>query len=805
MKELGLLFGNTAYSSATTLATFFLGLTMGGYFWGQRAAELNNPLLTYGLLELAVAISVIGCFQIHDAYQAFYPSIFENFGHSRWIFTIVKFFLSLLLLFPPAFFIGGTLPVMSQFLVQNRDLLAQQVSSLYAVNTFGAAVGSLLAGFYLPRVFGFQLSYWVAIGTTVVIGMIALVLAFRWPRCSFDKGPRSLPVTNISKKSLIPLSSIRLLAVVSGFGTLCLQVLWTRMFAQVLQNSVYTFATILFIFLLSLSSGAVAANWIIRKGQSPSRALFWLFTAGALMVAMTPFFFNAWTDGLRYIGAGEGWNDYLIQVVKVEISIIALPVFILGTNFPLLLKLAEPWGLQPGQLVGQLAALNTAGAILGSLVGGFILLQTIGLRAGIRLIGMIYLMAGMVLLYMEEKRRPLLIGFSMTGILLVVSVLEPGRLPLLRIDPVADNESLLEIWESGSGTVAVVRRDDSLRIKVNNYYTLGGSGSKDLEKVEAHLPVLLHSNPKSVFFLGLGTGISAGAVLDFPVQRLVVSELIPEVVLASKKYFGEFNNRLFFDPRAHIYEDDGRNFLAGTREKFDLVIADLFIPWRSGAGSLYTLEHYLAVRNSLNKRGSFMQWLPTYQLSRDELGTIVRTLTQVFPHVTLWRGGFSSRKPVVGLWAQLTDTRLKPDKAAILENDQHYFGERVPLLAHYIGNIGLLADEFTAFPINSDDRPEIEYQAPITQQRQKKGDKKWMVGDELIQFMDYLQQRQPLETDPYLKNVSNQLRKMPEAGMYLHRAQVLRANGQISAAKASYEQFNRLRHKTDNESIPMNE
>jgi len=792
MKELGLLFGNTAFATATTLATFFLGLATGGYFWGQRAARLDNPLQTYGLLELAVAISVLGYFQILDAYHALYPSIFELLGNFRWLFILVKFLLSILLLFPAAFFIGGTLPVMSEYLVSGTQKLGQKISSLYAINTLGAAAGTLLAGFYLPKNLGFTASYWLAIFCTVSIGCAALILARRWPYSRAKALETPSRNSNRPDTELISLNTIRVLAIVSGFGTLCLQVLWTRMFAQVLQNSVYTFATILFVFLLSLAVGATAANRIMKYRLCPKTVLFWLFSIAGIFVATTPFLFNFLTNELHYIGSKAGWDEYLFEVFKLEFVIMALPVTILGAIFPFLLKIAEPWETSSGRLVGQLVALNTAGSIIGSIAAGFIILQLMGVWAGIRLIGIIYLLAGLYVTNRQGKQNQEAIIIPMTGIILLVSVLDTTRLPQLRIDPVVNEESLLEVTESSSGTVAIVRRRNSLKIKVNNYYTLGGSGSKNLEEMEGYLPVLLHPKPHSVFFLGLGTGISAGAVLHFPVNRLVVAELIPDVVYASEKYFGRFNNNLFFDPRAQVIEEDGRNFLAGSLEKFDIVISDLFVPWRSGAGSLYSLEHYQTVKDSLQKNGLFMQWLPAYQLSQTEFGSIVRTMAEVFPQITLWRGDFSSKKPIIGLLAQSENKPLSLDALIFSDKNQQNLAERVPILAHYIGNIGKSHNTFMTYPINSDDKPVIEYQAPITQRQQKIHEKNWMTGMELIQFMEHIEEIQAAKTDPYLKKLSEHARNLPKAGMYLHRSQVLKNLGQVTGAKKAYAGYEEL-------------
>ena len=794
MKQLGLLFGNTAIAAATVLTAFFSGLAAGGYFWGQRAAALHNPLQTYGILEVSSALCVLGSFQIMDGYFALYPSIFEIFGNNRWGFVAVKFFLSIVLLFPASFFIGGTLPVATQYLVRDPLWLGQRISVLYGINTLGAATGSLLAGCYLPPIFGFTGSYRIAMAGSVALGGLALIAAKRWPH-SQERWPSSGRQTGAATSDEVPeisLTAIHAFAFISGFGTLCLEVLWTRMYAQVLQNSVYTFATILFVFLLAMSAGAALANRLMKLDIQPVAVLNWLFILGGLFVALTPFLFNGLTDRLTYVGTGEGWRAYLIHVLALEVAVMVVPVLILGAIFPFLLKIAEPYDGSPGRLVGRLVALNTMGSIVGSLAAGFLILDTLGLWAGIRLVAVIYLLVALQFAAIEKTRVRTTAGVAMIVILTTVSVLDTTRLPQVKADPLTEEESLLQVWESGNGTVAVIRRKGALKIKVNNYYTLGGSGSKELEEFEGYLPVVLHGKAESAFFLGLGTGISAGAMLHSPIRRLVVAELIPEVVRASNEYFGPFNNRLFFDSRVEVIEEDGRNFLAGSPERFDLIVADLFIPWRSGAGSLYALEHYRTVRERLQENGLFMQWLPGYQLSETEFGSIVRTMLEVFPQVTLWRGDFSSMKPVLGLLAESKASPLADDARLFPDPHGPNYNEGLPILAYYVGNLGESKKKWQAYPVNSDDKPVIEYLAPITQRREKTRKIDWLTRETLLRLMGQIQETQAPESDPYLKNLSPELRSLPKAGMALHRSRVLRLQGRLAAAKVEQARYHEL-------------
>jgi len=790
MKELGLLFGNTSYAAATTLAAFFLGMATGGWFWGQRAGRLNNPLLTYGLLELAVAVSVAGYFLMLDGYTHLYPLLFERFGADRWAFVSVKFGLAMLVLAPPTFFLGGTLPVISHYLVRDRSGVGRSVSLLYAVNTFGAALGALLAGFYLPLWLGFDQTYRMAMALSAAVGLAAILLARRQSAAPLVLDPaRNRSADKTPAESVLPLPLLRGLALLSGLVTLALQVLWTRMFAQVLQNSVYTFAVILVMFLLCLAFGAALANRLMRVRSRPVTTLSALLTAGALLVSASPFVFDLWTDGLHYIGGQSGWNSYILSVFATALVVMGPPLMVLGTIFPYLLKLAEPNVDSVGRMVGQLSALNTVGAIVGSLAAGFLLLDWLGLWSSIRLMGIIYLLAALYVSVCVRSDSPKRLALPMVGILLLVSLLDTTRLPLVRIDPVNEEEALLEVWEGSAATVAVVRRRDALKIKVNNYYTLGGSGSRDLEALQGYLPVILHPHPRSVYMLGLGTGITAGAALQLPIERLVVTELVPEVLEASDKYFGRYNNNLFYERRTEVIPEDGRNYLAGSREQFDVIVADLFVPWKAGTGSLYTMEHYRTVFNHLKDGGLFMQWLPAYQISASEFAMIARTMLEVFPQVTLWRGDFSARKPIIGLLGQTRRAPLPADALMFSVEASAEKDQRAPILAHYVGNPDSLRERFADYPLNRDDRPVIEYRAPITQRLQKTKKIDWLIGETLIELMADLQNAAPPADDPFLQQLPDRLRQLPAAGMLLHRSQVLKQQGRLTAAKQAYARY----------------
>jgi spermidine synthase len=799
LKELGLLFGVTAYAAATTLAVFFLGLGAGSLVWGQRSACLENPLRVYGLLEVGIAATAILYFGILDLYSWLYPVLFQAFGSRPAQFLAVKFLLGVGVLLPPAFLMGGTLPVLAQLLVRRADELGRTATFLYAVNTLGAAVGAVVAGFFLPRAIGFQQSYLVAMGISLLVGVIALWMS-RSERSDAEAATDRDATRKRTATPAIGSHLIWALAFMSGLLTLALEVLWTRMFAQVLQNSVYTFAAILTVFLVALGLGSVVAHWLCRRRLEPRAVLFCQLAASGLAVGLTPVIFHRLNPGLSLLGADLGWNDYVAAVFGGTAAVLLLPGIVIGSVYPYLMKVAEGWQTSAGSVVGRLGAINTVAAILGSLVAGFLLLDYLGLWSSIGLVSVTYYLLSLAVI--PNGRRSKIVGaaIALVGLTLQGGFVWAGGFRDVAVDTLQDEE-LVEVREGAHGTVAVIRRGDDIRLKVNNSYLLGTSRSTPNLRLQSWIPLSLHPDPRSVFFLGMGTGITAGGALQLPVERVVVTELNPHVIAAARDHFTPYLNGLFEDPRATVIAEDGRTYLAGTRESFDVVIADIFLTHRAGVGSLYTREHFETVRNRLRPGGLFAQWLPMFELTEEEFGIIARTMLEVFPQLTVWRRGFSPRYPLAVLVGRTEKTpldlpTLSAHLASLSAHDQALPPEtwifQIPLAA-YMGNLSEMADKLSGFQVSTDDRIPLEYLAPRVE-RNRRGSKvlpslAWL---QLVDFSEDLLRRVPPESDPFLALIEQHDLKQVPAGLEYQRYLILNRLEQREQAEAALKGYQSL-------------
>jgi spermidine synthase len=253
---------------------------------------------------------------------------------------------------------------------------------------------------------------------------------------------------------------------------------------------------------------------------------------------------------------------------------------------------------------------------------------------------------------------------------------------------------------------------------------------------------------------------------------------------------------LFSDERVEIVAEDGRNYLQSTSEKFDVIVADLFFPWRRGAGFLWTREHFQGVRSRLQDGGLFAQWLPLYQLSKEEFLIIVSTMLEVFPQVTLWRGDFFTTTPIVAL---VGENELRPlDPKRVVRNAERLGRGRttrdsgmlqgLPFF-FYAGNLTANREFLGNHEINVDNRPLIEFLTPVTHREEKIGEEAWFTSDSLIDFFNQLATQLPPQKDPYLGELSSEHLEYVTAGSSYYRAAAYKRAGKEREAELATREF----------------
>lgn len=803
MRQISVLLGNTSQAAALSLAVFFGGLSLGGWYWGKNCQKKSRPLRTYAWLELGIAAAGIVLLIAPTMVPRVYPLI-DGKAAALTVFQVVAI---LVMVFPASFFMGGTLPLLGQAVIRSRQSFGALAARMYAVNTLGAACGAFATAFVLIWCLGLRLTCVTAMLASIAAALLALRLSGQNRVQDASVQVSNYDVSSNSpqeKKSSVSRWLILCLAFISGFNLLALEVTWTRMLAQLHENSVYSFATVLIVVLVCLSAGAWLASRLSRSKWHASHIMMWLFALGGAALAMTPVISLNLTDGMKLLATDATFTAYLFRLFVTAFASIGLACLPLGAVFPFLMKSEETFIRHAGKSIGTLAAINTMGAILGSLAAGFLLLEWLGMWRTIQWISAVYLIVAMVMI--GRRNAGTLFVRIASGIMLALAftVFDPSRLPALSTSGSAvDGETLLEKWEGSDCTVTVIEKPGpQLSIKINSNYGLGSTDAYGPQIFQARIPLFAFPQTDSVFFLGMGTGITAGESLnreDFiHVEKVVASELSANVVAASKKYFTgnrtdgfDLTNGLYHDPRAKVLIGDGRNQLLASQERYAMINADLFLPYRRGTGNLYSREHFQIVCERLNPGGVFVQWLPLYQMTELEFGIIAHTMLAVFPQVSLWRGNFQPGAEIAALvghadFSPLPASSLdaESDKWAAVEGATHLNMQELMLpineqtiLFFYGGNLTRAADLFASYPLNTDDNPVIEFGTPRSLHQPTSKGRPQFLETRFSSLVDKIQSRTPPDIDPLLSLRTTSSRKLSLAGSAFHRGWIARVHG----------------------------
>jgi len=712
MRSAGLVLGATAPTAATVLACYFAGLAVGAAA-GRRPAA--HPARRYARLELGAAAGALwslGLFAVLASDGA--QRMLAAGGAGAGVAAIA------LAVLPATVCLGATLPALGAALAA-PGTVGSRGGLVYALNTLGGAVGLGAMGFGVPAWIGVRASYAAVAAASTLAGGLAFAAAR--PAPAWQRAPVSAATASRGR--------LRLLAAGAGALGLGLEVLWIRLFAQVLHNSVYSFAAVGLVFLLALAAGAALGAAFVGRLGPPAAATAALAAAAVATVGGLRLFV-ALTGGLGYVGMRTGLGEYLLRIVGLVAATAGPGALASGAVLP---ALWAAFGDDDGAArpMGDLAAANTLGAVAGALLAGFVVLPAIGLRAGLAVAAIGYVLLAAVAGGARGRLR-----LAPAAALIAVALGDPRRAALVRLRP---GETLRATAEGPAGLVTVVDTGDDLQLRLDGYYVLGGSAAAEQERRQGLLPLLLHPAPRRVAFVGMATGISASAGPALGVERTTVVELVPEVVTAAAAHFAPWNAGLAGRPDVHVVVDDGRRWLATTPARFDVVVADLFIPWHAGAGTLYTRETFAAAARRLAPGGLFCQWLPLYQLTHEEFDLIARTFLAVFPHASLWRDDFYADRPVVALVGS-REPLAAPRPRALPP------WSRDPLLTTprglgmlWMGDLAAAPGLVGPGPLNTDDRPRLEFLAPRLTRMGPDGDKDWFTGRRLAAFADRLAAR----------------------------------------------------------------
>lgn len=723
LRLLALVFGVTVYAASTVLASFMAGLAIGSFVAGRLAARIRSPLRAFGLLEISVGVTAFLTPVLLDGVKTVWVAVHPTLPSNLVFITAARFAASFAVLIVPTTLMGATLPVVMQSALVRDHAVSSRVGLLYAINTTGAIVGALIAGFYFVSDVGIAASFRIAAAANLGIGVLAIIASRSVPARTAADESTTGATTPLSKSGALDPATARIVLwtfALSGLLSLALEIIWFRMLVVFLRPTAYAFTIMLAAVLAGIAVGSAVASVLLRR-RGPWLAVL---TVSQLLIAVTAVLsFNT----LGRIQSTSTWVDDAFTKVLIDpyfaplivsSAMAMLPTtLLLGFAFPIGLSLWTLGAADPARRIGLFYALNVCGAIAGALIGGFALLPLLGSRGSLIAVSSLALIAGVLLALRQFRGRPNFAGFAAVvgPVAFVMSALNAADPFAIAVERFHSGEKVLWRKEGIQTTVAVHqvvsggRRYDRGDVPVRILYLDGMHQSDDMASTAfvhhriGAMPTMLHPAPRSALVVGLGGGATAGAVARIPGVSVDVVELSAAVVEASD-FFTHINFGLLKRPNVQLRVDDGRNYLLTTRKKYDVITADIILPRTAGAGALYAREYFELVRDALADDGLALQWngAPTetpYKL-------IMRTFVSVFPHTTLWGDGslmLGSKRPFTFSASAYEQRRQHPQFRELFDWDLE------TIRKNYLAGPADIAQWLGPGPILTDDKPVIEY------------------------------------------------------------------------------------------------
>lgn len=620
--------GHEIVSVLAVVSAFFTGLALGAWFLDRPVGRSAFPERWYAFFELIIGLWAVVLVFILPELNRFVSDLI-GVAPSPIRHWSISFLYPLIVLLPATAAMGGTLPAMDR-LFEKTSGDRNAVAGLYSANTFGAVAGILLVTFWLLPFLGMNRTSAI-LAVINIIGAATVLFLVHANR----RKAKTVYVQQCPAQGAVSFYAVLFITGLAGMG---FEVLIVRTLSQILENTVFSFAAMLLVFLFGTAAGAgIYHRW--RHGQNDSKQTLSILLLGTASFCLVSIY------GLRHLEQIfhmlQGWfAGGFAGAVFAELSLSFIfflpPTLFMGATFSHLAR-----SLRSGERgVGRTLCLNTLGGACAPLLFGVVLLPQIGIQYALLTVPTVYLLC-----FPRRRLYYALTGGLLTFALVVVALdSEPYR--FISID---DGDTVVSHREGVMASVSVIKdARDGLHLKVNNHFQMGGTTSVFSDRRQAYLPLLLHPEPKTALFLGVGTGTTFAAAADFPDLKAEGVELIPEIISAMG-YFEKVTGDLASKENLRVLNADARRYVMATEKRYDVIVADLFHPSRDGAASLYTLEHFAAIRGRLTENGIFCQWLPLYQLDLETFKVIARTFLEVFPEGQSFLAHYSVDQPIIGL------------------------------------------------------------------------------------------------------------------------------------------------------------
>ena len=698
IRKASLAFGSTTFAVSTVLAVFFLGLAMGNYLFGNISRKTLRPLKIYAVLEVSLGLFALASLLLLDFTNSLYGIIYRSSADNAMLLFGARAVLVGIVLLPPTILMGGTLPLFCRQYVIDDTKISRMVGWLYGINTLGAAIGCVFAGFILLPEIGLIRSVQIGAAINILCGTAVWLLNVPDIHVQEKKNQKK------QKPSKKDFNTVSMLFFFVGFAALGYEILWTRYLALLIRNTVYTYTLTLAIILAGIVLGSFIASLFFDKASNRAFyfGVFQVLTAFSVLILMRldPAF----------------WEKIENEFWIISLLLLAPAVFS-GASFPLAIRMVVDTSIDASAGTGKMAAINTLGGILGSLLIGFLGLPFFGLQKCLLFLTFVSVAIGIFAWFRLSRAFSLKVrALAISAVLIIWLVIPVAQTVRIPADYLAYGKTLVDFHEGFGSNLSVIKKDEVLQLEIDRLWQ--GENRKNHQAVAAHVPMLLHPDPRKVLLVGVGAGQTPSRLLMYDVDKVACVDIEPTIFDFIRKHF---DSAWMDDRRIALIREDGRSYIEHSDATYDVISLEVGQIFRPGVAFFYTQEFYESVYKRLNSGGIVSQFVPMPFFTKKQFQSTIQTFLSIFPQSILWYN--TSELLLMGFKAD--HVTLNPNFIDQLSNNKkvrddltyshwggaaHRLSHPQAFLSGFIMGPDGLHQLVNGMPLYRDDRPVLDYE-----------------------------------------------------------------------------------------------
>lgn len=708
IREATLIFGATALSMSTVTGVFFTGLSLGSFWFGKKSQDEKEPLKLYGKIEVAIGIWVLLTPLMFYIFKISFPFVYNLFSNNILILEFMRILFVSIVIIVPTFLMGASLPLLLKVLVKDEKSVLPMVGGIAGINTVGAFTGVLAAGLYFIPNWGMSKTIYVCGIVNILLGL--LIINIKINNVADIEDNEKIAEKSI-KRSFLEKGLI-ISSVFIGFFSMANEIVWTRLYTILQDNTVYTYVMALSIVLAGLAVGYIFLGVVLKSIKNK------LLMISVFLLIIS--FYNMYALLIPEEFVYKTVNGSVLGMFFFALITLWIPSFFAGMIFPLLVDLYNKTPKYTSSSTGMLYFANTLGGVGGAILTGFILLPLLGLQKSHYLVSAIPGIISVVIFYLWKKDVADYKGYY-PFVLLIVFVAIIGK-PIIIKESITEvylnrriEGKLLKIYETVSSILTVEIKKNNTILKIDGLWQ--GENQKNRQIMAAHIPMILSQGVKDVTVIGTGVGQTASRFLYYDIDKLNCIDIEGELKNVIMKYFpSEWLN----DKRVNLITEDGRLYLSNSNKKTDLISIEIGQTFRPNLANFYSKEFYQDCYRVLSDSGYISQYVSLAAFDFDHFKRVIHTFLEVFPKAQLWYNDSEflliAGKKNPPEFSVSRFSKLMRSKELRIDLQYSYFGGSQQSLGNPYNFIaGFIAGEETLKSMAgdskafSDDMPELEY------------------------------------------------------------------------------------------------